>query len=115
MGLQASDLRLGTLRIDLHPIVGRQDTRGERSGDDGPEPSDREHAIDRQAWQLVGASLRHRCRERAERGAELVEPLARLRGHRDDRGALQERAPHGAGDVFSNQLEPVGLDEIGLG
>ena len=115
MGLQASDLCLGMLGIDLDPIVGRQDARGERAGDDGPESSDREHAIDRQAWQLVGASLRHRCGKRAERGTELVEPRPVF----EDTGTIgapSRNVPRTApAHVFSNQLEPVGLDQIGLG
>ena len=60
VGLQTSDLGLGPLRIDLDTVVGRQGARGEGAGDDCPESSDREHAIDGQPGKLVGAPLRDR-------------------------------------------------------
>ena len=60
VGLKTSNLGLGSPGIDLDAVVGGESALGERAGDDGPEPLDREHAIDRQPRELVGAARRHR-------------------------------------------------------
>ena len=54
-------------------------------------------------------------RQLAERGAELGQARARLRGDGDDRAAGQEGPVEEARHVVAHQLEPVGLDHVGLG
>ena len=115
MGLQPADLGFGASRIDFHAVVHGERARGEGAGDDGAKSLDGEHAIDGQPRKLVRLSRGHRLREAAERGAQIVEPLARLRGHRQNRRALEKRGADGSGHVLPDQLEPVGLDQIGLG
>src|SRR2546425_5323045 len=56
-----------------------------------------------------------RSGEAPERSAKLQQPLTRLRRDGKERRALEERAAHERRDLVLHELEPVALDEIGLG
>src|SRR6267142_1571962 len=106
VGLQPPNLGLGLSRIDLDTVVDTERARGERAGDDGAESLDGEDPVDGEPRKLVGLALGHRLREGAKRGAEVVEPLARLGGYRENRRARQKRVADRARHVLPYQLEP---------
>ena len=113
--LQAAHLGLQRRREDLHPIVHAEPPGHERPGHDGAEALDGEDAIDRQPRELVGAARRHLGRQVAQRDAERVQPLPGPRRHRHDRATLEERAADERRNVVAHQLQPVRLDQVGLG
>src|SRR2546427_5585958 len=90
-------------------------SRRERPGDDRAEAAHGEHPVDGQARELAQPARRNRLGEAPERSAKLQQPLTRLRRDGKERRALEERAAHERRDLVLHELEPVALDEIGLG
>src|SRR5207302_9868536 len=105
------------------PFAGQHDnvsTLAERpanqgAGDDGSKPRHGERTVDREARPPhVGAG----CglgELGVERRAELIETLAAGRRHRYDGRPLQSRPAEEPGDLFADEAEPGGIDEVGLG
>src|SRR2546427_1086416 len=89
--------------------------RRERPGDDRAEAAHGEPPVDGQARELAQPARRNRLGEAPERSAKLQQPLTRLRRDGKERRALEERAAHERRDLVLHELEPVALDEIGLG
>ena len=115
VGLQPADFGLQPAGEHLGAVVHAQPSGHQRSGDDGAESLDREHAVDGQPRKLVARARGDLGGEVAQRGPERVHPLPAARRDGHDGRALEERAAREAREVFPHQLQPVGLDEIGLG
>ena len=78
VGLEPSDPRPGSSREDGDLVPGREAAVDERAGDDGAGPLDGEHAIHEQPGPVPTVGGRTAGRQPLERGAQLVEPRARV-------------------------------------
>ena len=108
----------------LHETVARRDgefrvgcdaPRHQRPCHDGAEAFHGEHAIDRQPGRpFDGAAVRVPA-DVGQRRTDRVQPFACPRGHRNHRGAVQERSGDQLADVHARELQRVGVDEVGFG
>ena len=91
-------------------LVARADRpRPERPGDDGPDPDEREDAVDEEPRREVGPALLDVRRDFGERRPELVEPCPGDAADRDDRRAGNELA-----SLLDRELQRLLVDGVRL-
>jgi hypothetical protein len=113
--LQPAHLRLRPVGQRDHVVSGLHPPSDDRAGDHRAEPLHGEDAIQRHAEQPVGGPRGHLGRDLAQLCAELVEPGAAHRRHRDDRRRGQERLGHRTAHVAGDHLQPGVVHEVALG
>ena len=98
---------------DLHFRPDRDLPRNERSGDHRAEAAHREHPVHRQAEQPLRVPGGSGGGGGGERGAQVVQPGAGERGHRDHRGRGEGAPGEQVADFESGQLDQVRvLDQV---
>ncbi len=105
--LDAAHAHVEARRLGAERVALADRARPERPGRDGADAAQREDAVDEEPGRPVsGLALDGGPRER---GAQLVEPVARLRAHRDDLGLGHELV-----SLVERELERLGVDRVGL-
>jgi hypothetical protein len=105
--LHASHSDVPTGRLRAHRVAGGDAAGPERAGRDRADPAQREDPVDVQAHRPLVALRLDGCAP--ERGAQLVEPRARLRAHGDDLRFGDELAC-----LAQRELELLVVDGVGL-
>ncbi len=115
MDLDAAHAGGGQGRVNFHFIAGGDGAGGESSGGDGAEAVERKGAVERQAEIAVGGAGRDGGGEREEALAKFVQTRPGDGAYRDDGRAFEEGAANEFFDFQFDELDDLGVDEIGLG
>ena len=112
--LDGPDAGRSGVRTDDDLVAHRQRAPGERARHDRPAALRREHTVDPQAGAAAVAGRGRGGDQLVQGSPEVVQAGARDAADRHHRRGLQERARDVVGHVQRGQLEPLGVDDVGL-